>query len=295
VAVPVLTGWRRSFTADGVILSVPEGAGHGIIRIRPLIAPLRTLRTILADYLTRPREGAPVPEVEGPFGMTTSEGEYGAVVNEIAVRDQRVVQRTLALIYGDLTLASIEGTTREPAAFDLFRQTVERLAKGHALGLGVERWRRYFYDAPRGWSGVASSRAVVWIPPDFPRARHAILRVHEARPSRTTAATLQYRRLFEQLPREFGATRPAPPVMFTTEQGLRGELVTYTGPEAATGRMIKVSDATLADDRYVYFLRFESDDAHFDAHQEIFATVLQSVRPLPVPSLDVDVLIHWSD
>ena len=28
-------------------------------------------------------------------------------------------------------------------------------------------------------------------------------------------------------------------------QGLRGELVTYTGPEAATGRMIKVSDATM--------------------------------------------------
>ena len=60
------------------------------------------------------------------------------------------------------------------------------------------------------------------------------------------------------------------------------------------------SDSVLADVRYVYFLRLESDEPHFAENTAVFNDVIDSVRPLPTPG-GVDALIDsptsdlWSE
>jgi hypothetical protein len=297
---PLLSGWRRTFTADGVILAPPQPEGGGRVRIRPRLEPLRSVRSLANEFLTPPPPGAPAPEVEGPFGLSTAEGEYAAMVSEI-VRPipGQALQRTACFIMGDDWFAQIDGVTDQPALFTLFRRTIERLAYGHCLGLGTDRWRRFFHDPPPRWSGIGRGRSVAWIPPDHPR-NPAVLRVYDARPSRSTGSMLLFRRLFEQLPREFGERPPSPPVTLHTRHGLQGELVTYSRAGCQPAGMLMASDAVLADVRYLYLLRLESDEPHFAENSAAFLEVLDSVRPLPTPS-EVDALLPsatsdpWSD
>jgi hypothetical protein len=291
VEPPLLSGWRRSFTADGLVLAPPEQLGTGRIRIRPHVAPLRSVKDLAQDFLTPPPPGGPAPEVEGPLGLTTAEGEYAALVSEIVRPAAGVArQHTACFVMGDDWFAAIDGATDLPALFPLFRRSVEQLAYGHCLGLGTDRWRRYFYDPPPGWSGIARGRSVGWIPPDYPR-NPAVIRVHDARPSRTTGPMLLFRRLFEQLPREFGEAPPSPAQAVLTRHQLEGELTTFT----LRGKSL-ASDAVLADVRYVYFLRLESDEPHFAENSAVFARVIDSVRPLPTP-VDDEALVTspWAE
>jgi hypothetical protein len=291
----LFAGWRRVAMGDGVVLVAPDRQGAGRIRIRPQVAPLRAMRAVFAELLARPpsREGR--VEIDGPHGMTTAEGEYGAFVHEVSgAGTTRPVQRTLVYIAGDASYALIDGTTGTPALFAHFRQATQALAYSQCLGLGSDRWRRYFYDPPEGWRAFDRGRVVTWVSADTPRSG-VLIRVFDARPARTTSPALQFRRLFEQLPREFGDVQPTVPIPLTSAHGLRGELTTFTGPDRQSGRVMKASDAVLADARYIYFMRMLVEESALDRHAGTFLAMVNSVRPLPVPEPDVDVLIHWSD
>jgi hypothetical protein len=247
------------------------------------------------DLLARPptREGR--VELEGPHGLTTAEGEYAALLHETSgAGTDHPVQRTLAYVAGDASYALIDGTTRTPALFAHFRQATQALAYSHCLGLGSDRWRRYFYDPPAGFQAIDRGRVVTWVSPETARTG-VMIRAFDARPARTTSPALQFRRLFEQLPREFGELQPTVPIPVTNEHGLHGEIVTYTGPDRQSGRVMKVTDAVLADARYIYFLRLIVDEVALERYGEPFVAMVNSVRPLPIPERDVDVLIHWSE
>lgn len=272
----LIRGWRRSYSGDGVLLSIPNGT----IFVRPGVTPMRS-----ADAIWRPLVPASA-NVEGPFGIVTSEGEYGVIVNAIAPNEQI----TIAILYGDHSYATIHARTPDPALREQFLDVVRRLADSFPLGLGVERRRRYFYEPPSGWTGIARPFSTLWLAPDCGRHR-ALLHVYHARPQRSTAPTLVFRTMFEQLSREFGTAPPTEPETLHNRFGLAGQLVTSRGLVGDTPTL--VSDAGFTDSRMLYLVRLETDADVHARHLPTFRECLQTVQPIPAPKTDVDVLIEW--
>ena len=273
----VLRGWRRTFSGDGVVLSIPEGQIH----LRPKVTPVRPIRQLAKT----PPPGA---KVDGPFPLVTFEGEYGALVN-IVVGDE---QHTSALIYGDTFYALIDGRTKVPDAHATFRMAVARLAREHTLGLGIDRFRPYFYMPPPDWQPVARATSTLWIAPDCAR-QHATIQVFHARPARASVGTLQYRRFFEQLSREYVEERGTEPQSARNHHNMIGQHTTQRA--TINGTQMIASTLTLSDGRMLYLLRLEAAASVHDKHLPVLLEMAASARPLPVARTDVDVLIDWFD
>ncbi len=272
----LIRGWTRTYSGDGVVLSVPGGQVH----LRPSLGPLRPAEEILNEWMP-----AGVTR-EGPLAIVNAEGDYGVIANAIAP-DEQV---TVAILYGEQTYALVHARATDPELYEKFVEVVRRLVHGHSLGLGAERRRPYFYDPPPGWQGVRRAHSTLWVAPDCGHQR-ATLHVFHARPQRNTIGTLQFRQLFEQLPREFGLERPAEPVTIESRFGMRGQLVTTKGTIA--GEPAIVSDAGLTDGRMLYLLRLETAAAVHETHLPLLHACATSVRPIPPPKAAVDVLIEW--
>src|SRR5690349_8179403 len=135
----LIRGWTRTYTGDGVLLSVPGGQVH----LRPSLSPLRPAAEILNDWL--PAGGTR----EGPLGLVNAEGDYGVIANAIG-SDEQV---TGASLYGEQAYALVHARAPDPALYEKFVEVVRRLVHGHSLGLGTERRRPYFYDPPPAWQG----------------------------------------------------------------------------------------------------------------------------------------------
>jgi hypothetical protein len=272
----LVRGWTRTYSGDGVVLTVPNGS----ITLRPGITPLRAAAEIWRPLVP---EGA---SVEGPFGLVTSEGEYGVIVNAIATPQQT----TIAILYGEHHYVLIHGRTTDPTMFATFVEVVRRLAHGQSLGLGTERRRPYLYDPPAGWTGITRPQSALWLAPDCGRER-ATLQLFHARPHRNTAPMIQYRHLFEQLSREFGETPPAEPKAFENGYGIHGQLVTRHGVVGA--RPTSVTDAAMTDGRMLYLARLETPAETHARYLPALQACVASVQPLPAPKAAVDTLIEW--
>ncbi|MFN0245531.1 MAG: hypothetical protein ACKV2T_01400 [Kofleriaceae bacterium] len=274
----VLRGWERTMSGDGVVFRHPRGT----IRIRPALVPLQSFAAIMRANI--PAGG----DVQGPIAMVNAEGEYGAMVNAISGDEQF----TLVVLFAETSYSLIIGHTADKEAHRLFVETVRRTAYGNSLGLGSDRRRPYLYERPAGWSGVRRAFSTLWIPDDAARTR-ASIEVFHARPARNSVTSLQYRRVYEQLPREFGEERPSEPVSAENRHGIQSQLVTFSG--VVGGEPTKVTDAALADGRMLYLVRLSSRAAPHDTYFPVLQQIARSVRPLAAPKGDVDVLIDWFD
>ncbi len=276
VVTPLVRGWKRTFSGDGVVLSIPEGR----IQIRPSITPLRPIAEIWPSRI--PAGG----QIEGPMTITNADGDYGVIVNATSGTDQV----TVAILYGEYAYTLIEGHTNDATQHATFLDAVRRLAHEHSLGLGIDRRRPYFYDPPPGWSGIARPASTLWLAPDCGVTR-AVLEVFHSRPNIATIGSLNHRRLFQQLPREYGDQRPSEPMAIKNRFGMQGQIVT----NAATldGVDVKTSDAALIHGPNLYLLRLETPAELHDAHLAVLVDAAVSVRPLPVAAAAVDVLIEW--
>ncbi len=280
-----MTEWRRTFSAGDVALVPPQGPEVGIIRVRQHLPGRPALKKIVAAVHAE----SPGATVEGPLLLVTAEGELGAVVNLVEERRQR----TTAVIFGDDFYAQIDGKVHQREHFAVFRQAVAKLAHGHCMGLGTDRWRRFYYEPPPGWTGVARPRETLWIAPSCPRT-HQIIRVYDARPPRAGLAERQRRQLIESVAAEVGAERPAAAPPFRTRDGLPAEMLTYRGELPGRGR-VKVSDAMVLEPRYLYRFRLECDEAAHEAAMGVFHGLITSMRPVPARKPDADVLSTWQD
>lgn len=274
----LVRGWTRTYSGDGVVLSVAQGTIH----LRPRVTPLRPIRQVLS------RATPAGATVDGPFPLVTLEGEYGALLN-VTVGNE---QATTAVIYGDSFYALVDGRTTVPEAHAAFRSTVARLARGHSLGLGSERWRPYFYAPPDGWQPIARATSTLWLAPDCAR-RHATLQVFHARPARASTGTLQYRRLFEQLPREYAAQRSDEPQSIENDHQMLGQVTTQRG--IVGGEPMLATTVSLSDGRMLYLARLEATIEVHDQHLPVLRALARTMRPLPVANTDIDVLIDWVD
>ena len=265
-------GWRKVHIENGIRLVAPEPAA-GVIQIRHHLR-LRPVREIVQQIVDAQLGGHGMTLVAPPRQITTVEGEYGARFDVAGAG----ISRSIGVVYGDDAMTLIDGR----AFGDSYGELVDSLTIGLDLGLGTDRWRRFWYEPPAGWEGLPRVRADVWLAPSFPKPDTTITVFH-ARPESKTALVQHYK-LFEELTSGYARRSEARPVQ--TRSGLQGHIVEFTG-ESRTA-----TQALLGDGVYLYPLRLESAAAQ---HAEIFMRVLESVEALPLPKQEVGGVTHWSE
>lgn len=273
---------------NGVQLQPPDGTA-GVIQIRHRV-PVRSVAEVANQLSVSTIGGAPTRMIDPPRAITTDEGEYGAILSFVTT-EGRERRRTFGMVWGDDWMLTVDGRCAATDHFDVFAQMVEQLTMSLALGLGTDRFRRYLYTPPPGWSGFARYRCDVWLAPDFPRA-FGMISVFHARPETESRPRNQHHRFFEELTAELGVRRGEPqPIQ--TRTGMVGEAATYAtapGPdERHTGNVV------LSDGRHLYLLRIETDARNRDAHTDVFLRVVESVEAVPWPRSDLAGLVHWSE
>ena len=281
-----LVGWRRVIIENGVQLQPPD-ASAGVIQIRHQL-PIRSVRQIEQSLAVSTIGGAPTRMLEKPRAITTDEGEHGAILS-FATTEGRERRRTFGVVWGDEWMSTIDARCADPDKFDIFTQLVERLTMSLALGLGSDRFRRYLYTPPLGWSGLSRFRCDVWLAPDFPR-NYGLISVFHARPEAESRARMQHHRLFEELTAEYGAKRGEPQPIQTRH--MLGEAATYGTagpPERHAGNVV------FSDSRHLYLLRVETDLWNRDENTAVFLRVAESVEAVPWPRSDLAGLVHWSE
>ncbi len=260
---------------NALLLTSPEGPRAGLIKIDPEL-PLRPLGVIFEEVRTYARRTFAHFDLEGPMVTTTAEGEYATVVNVVARDgDVRLAQHTACFVLGDTSMAALEARTSVPERFESLGKTIAALTRDHAMGLGRDRWRRYHYVPPPGWTGVPLVRATAWLHPRFPRAS-ALITVYDARPVRPSTATALHNQLFAGLSAGYTADGPTEKLSGT---GTSGEMTTYTGTGA------RAFDVRFIDSRYAYGARLECDPVLETECVPLLRALVRSIRPLP-PSRD---------
>jgi len=280
-----VAAWRRTFAGSDLVLSAEEGPQAARIVVSRRVAPVRPVSELFAPFLA---------VGDRPAIAVTAEGEYAAIANTVDANRQR----TLGVVFGDDHYARIEGVATLPALYGRIRAAVHKLVHACTLGLGSNRWRRFYYDPPPGWIGVGRTRGALWIAPAVPR-RFMVMKVFDARPPADNRAARQGARLFETLPNEFFVEPPSVPYVFYTPTGLQCRVIVFTGRIPNRPGLLKAVEGAVTEARYVYPVRVECDADLLAEAMGAFERVVKSVRPLPErgPALDpdMDVLTSWVD
>jgi hypothetical protein len=288
-----LRGWRRVAQGQGVMLMAPEGPRAGLIKVEPHL-PLRPLGAVTAEVLAYARAAFPgaEPVVHGPAITPTAEGEYAATMNVVAMAGGRpAAQHTAGFVFGDTSVAGLEGRCSLPERFDAMRHLVERLIFAHAMGLGTDRWRLYPYVPPTGWAGLRLARATAWLHPRFPRTA-ATITVFDAQPARPSLAAVHHNRLFAQLGAEYASVAPSGRGPIEV-RGMRGSLTRH-GARNQDGEVVAAAlEARLGDGRFVYGLRLECAASIEAEVRPTFGALLESVQALPPVRDGLEELVVW--
>ena len=178
--------WSVRTMADGALYTPPQGVRHGALRVREHVRPLEPVDVVthraLAD-LEASIEGVTLAPAEL---LSTEEGEYAAVVVYTAterLEGRRPVTGLFGLVFGDDFCDRIDAHFPEPETAPEYLQMTRDLVRRYRLGLGTGRARRFFYDVPPGWQGLARNLVTEWYPLDFPR-HHARITVAAALPGK---------------------------------------------------------------------------------------------------------------
>jgi hypothetical protein len=258
-ATIALAAWPREPLANGgVVLTSPRGPAIASLCVRPGIAPVRPLRTIIrelaaaAPALRAARQIAPFER------FTTDGGEHAAVVELEARVGSTTLRWVIAVVVLDDELVVIEGTGLGPEVAHWTRQ----LARVLAVGASWLRARRFVYTPPRGWIGARRALATCWLAPSFPRDP-AWLVVCDAVPRGGA------------IERTLELMWPAPADATTTpiERGpLRG-----TRADASA-----VTTVVVADTAFRYRVQLHAGAQH----EAVLEAVLASIEPCPPPRRD---------
>jgi hypothetical protein len=287
-----LAGWTRTFVADGLVFTPPEGPRVASIRIRTHVRPLISADAMLDVMRAQMPPVYQLASVDPPARETTLDGEYAIALNAVATAGDNALQRTTAMILGDDFYDLIDAATTVKSQLAAMRQLVSELVQSYALGLGDKRRRRYFYLPPRGWAGIARPRSTVWIPPDYPNNRSSIS-VFETRSATLTPSAVQDRALWEDMSGSFRQDERKPTHDIVNPYGLAGRVMMLSG-RYGDGPRVHVQNVALYNERHVYFVRLESDEANLDANRASLGEIVESIEPLPKP-VATSSLVRWAD
>ena len=275
-----IAGWQRTFVGGQLLLSRATAPDAGAIRITADVTPIRPVSALFERFH------------EPPTIVETDEGEHGVTANTV----EAGVQYTLGVAFGDAWYTRIEAEVTAPDLHDTFRRTVYELTYGATLGLGEGRWRRFYYEPPPGWTGIARPGATLWLAPATPR-RHQVMRVFDARPP-TDHEMLHGMRMFETLPQELFRESPRGPAVYYTADDLECRVFVHTGHVGSCQEPLKVLEGLIVTEPYVYPIRIECEPALLEDSMHVFERVVASVRPVPprrARTGTASVVAYWAE
>jgi len=276
-----MTGWRRSFSGGELLITGEGGANVGTIRVVSRVTPVQSVNQIFADML---QSEAPELVVELPIVDVSDEGEHIAFARATTPD----LQHMIGVVFGDDHYTWIESLVYDASHYERFSTAVRELTYSTTLGLGAGRWRRFYYEPPAGWVGVARPRGAMWISPACP-GHHQLMRVFDARPP-ADHESVHGARVFETLPVEFYRLPPKGPVSYWTADELECTVSVYTAYLPNRAEPLRVLDGIIKTEDYVYPIRMECDQAKFEESAQVFEQVVASFRPVPGRrKVDVDV------
>jgi len=284
-----MAGWHRSFAGGDLVLTGEGGAPAGLIRVASHVTPVRTVREIFSSFVP----ATPDITVDAPSLEITDEGEYAV----IATATSPTAQHILGVVFADDHYTRIEAVVRDRDQFARFGAAVRELTYATTLGLGAGRWRRFYYEPPSEWTGIARNRGALWISPACPR-HHQVMRVFDARPP-ADHELLHGARMFETLPIEFYREQPKGPVSYWTADDLECQVTVYTAQLPNRIGKLAVLDGIIMTTDYVYPIRMECDPVLFEDSMHTFEQVVASFRPVPERrNVDLDAgtaVEFWAD
>jgi hypothetical protein len=167
-----LPGWSWELRPDGVLTAPPEGKALGHIRYSERERPVRRPRDVAAALERDARFR--IVKMGNPERLITDEGEYGALLTVDGLLLEAPVQHTLGFVYLDDFYSVVDGLALAREQQGRFAQTVRNLTFNDLHGLAELRRRRFFYQPPPGWNGIASFLHTYWFPHDYPRNRSSL-------------------------------------------------------------------------------------------------------------------------
>jgi hypothetical protein len=273
--IPTPPGWRRVEVGDDVVLL----AGTSMLRYRERLAPVLPVELLLAGQLADDPQFA-VARIEPRIDLVTIEGERAATIAVHGVLDGRAVQRHIGYVIAEdfyARVSSLAGDSDGDQMRGLVRMLVERVS----LRLGVRR-RRAVHDGPYGWRAHVVGLRTDWIGADFPRDPSCITVWPAVPGARPTGAP------------PVSGLGPWP---LHTKRGLSG-MTWRTHGQFEDGSARTRDLVLLADGRYRYALRLDTDPAHHEQRRAEFLDVIDSLDPVPSERRSRDpgsVSGHWVD
>lgn len=265
--IPLLPGWTWAYVDDAYVMQ----SDRGTLTYRERCRPLRSLRSILDEISS----ALPAPE-----RLTTLEGEYAAFSSEGDL--------SAGVVIGDDFYSLLVG--RGPIA-----ALVRDLVMSDVHSLGVRR-RRFWFEPPAGWPGVAMLFHAVYLAPEFPRSQR-MLSVMPALPRPTGEASADWMFAIHDLPMlQFARDATLGTTPISSAAGLHGQQQELRGSArgATTTRFL----AVLEDATYLYPLTLDTTEENRDRDLAVLQSVIRSVVPLPARGQVKDTaaaLSHFSD
>jgi hypothetical protein len=268
----------------------------GFIRYSERRRPILRVRELVKGLELDPR--FLITAVGAPERLVTDEGEYAALVTVDGLLLEAPVRRTMAYVFLDDCYSVIDGLALRAEEQERFAQQVRLLALHDAHLQGELRRRRFVYQAPRGWSGVASFLHAYWFPEDYPRDR-SNLTVAPAIP--VPRGSMGFTEMLAQhaiLRPGFAVDSVEEPTALANPNKLNGSAWEALGRfDGALGfRDVHILD----DGRFAYAVVLESPRDRRDANLALLRAVTDSVEPIPHPGRSVSAdsresVDHWAE
>jgi hypothetical protein len=289
--------WSVRRFVDGLAYYPPKGPSLGAIVIREHKRPLEPLNRLVNREMQRLAPALDLLKIDDREQLITSEGEYAAItrVSGSARSDGQPVEYVYGFVCGDDFYDRFDSYCTDATEFPPFRITIRDIVFNHRLNLGRDRARRFLYDPPKGWQGIARNLITEWYPLDYPRRLTRIV-VGSAIPEGTPTSAVNPHHLAFARPGGLVVTEEPGPVRVMSTYGLNGSCDALHGEikGVTDPRPTEFKTVFFQDERYTYPLRLETNAADSAAANEVFEAVYKSARPVPYPiSRESDLWVAW--
>jgi hypothetical protein len=288
--IPPILGWRMDLLPNGAAFTHPDGSQVGTIHYRSRARPVQRIGGLVRHILAH-TPGFTADSISAPERLLTLDGEHAGLVTVTGRQNDVPAQRDLGFVFADDWFSSVGGLCLADELRPRFTALVRELTTLDVHVLGVRR-RRFEYQPPPGWQPLAHDLVTEWLPPDYP-SNLTTLTVFAANPTDLVQTPTQ-EVIVAGLERAGYRVERSAQTTLTTDSGLPG---TRHVVELTKARRVFRDMVQLRDDRYVYPLELNSaDERRWPAHQDIFAQLVRSIRPVPPPSrkeMTAVLMSHW--
>lgn len=295
--IAAMPEWSWEPRGDSVVLAPKEGKGIGRIHYVERNRPIRRVSELVADFEKDWRFR--ITKVSDPERLTSNEGEPAAIVTIDGLLLEAPVQRTVGYVITDDFYSRIDGLALQPDEYGRFARTVRTLTQTDTFALGHVRRRRFYYDPPHGWHGVANVLHTYWYPLDYPKNRSTIT-VAPAYPMPT--GTPEFLQIVPDLQIEPGSffviDQKTESGSVITRHNLNGTSWEISG---RYGAIPVLRDVVVLDDhRFIYAIYLESPREHRDRNMDLLDQIIESIEPVPQPGEAKqkegrESLNHWAE